>query len=66
MVIRMMEKTAQEKVCETCKFFYRHYTRRGRYYIETQFGHCSRPRIKIRTEEQTCVRWTPRPIHPPD
>ena len=52
-----------ESVCSDCKHFHRHYTRYRRGdYIPTAFGHCCRPRVKIRREDAPKnKKFLPRP-----
>lgn len=48
---------SSEHVCQTCRHFFRHYTKRNQSYIPTNFGHCPYPRVKIRTLQDSCPRW---------
>ena len=47
---------SSEHVCQTCRHFFRHYTKRNQSYIPTNFGHCPYPRVKIRTLQDSCPR----------
>lgn len=47
-----MEKAA----CGTCIHFFPHYTRAGRDYILTVYGHCCHPRIKPRAAAAPACR----------
>lgn len=48
-----MEKAA----CGTCIHFFPHYTRAGRDYILTVYGHCCHPRIKPRAAAPACRHY---------
>ncbi len=49
-----------QKVCYTCRHYHQHYGfDRGKYF-EVDWGHCAKPRIKARRQDQTCDKWTPR------
>lgn len=46
-------------ICLNCKYFYRHYTKTPKSYAATAFGHCCRPRIRIREiETPACGRFS--------
>jgi len=40
-----------ENICQTCKHFRQHFTRRNHSYIEVDCGHCVYPRVKTRKPE---------------
>ena len=48
-------------LCGDCAHFRRHYIRmeEGRY-DPLAYGHCVCPRLKPRTQDQTCRHWTPK------
>lgn len=50
----------QEKTCETCKHFHRHYVRRsGKQFMPLDCGHCSDPRCRDkRVETPACRRYS--------
>lgn len=49
----------QEKTCETCKHFRRHYTRGGgNKFIPLAVGHCGNPRLRDkRCDAPACQRY---------
>ncbi len=49
----------QEKTCETCQHFYRHYVRRSSTkYIPLGVGHCGDPRARYKTvKTPACFRY---------
>ncbi len=45
----------ENKTCENCKYFRQHYSKLGKRYIETVYGHCVYPRLKRReTDSPAC------------
>lgn len=52
----------QEKTCETCQHFYRHYVRRSSTkYISLDVGHCGDPRVRYKTvKTPACFRYIQR------
>lgn len=55
------EDMETKDTCLNCKYFYRHYTKAPRSYVATVFGHCCRPRVRIRDiETPACARFSPR------
>ena len=52
-----------DKLCEQCRHFYRHYTRiKEHHYHPTAMGHCVHPRVKPRmVDSPACDRFSPRP-----
>ena len=53
----MKMKVPPENCCEPCRHFFRHYTKGKDKYYATAFGHCSKPRIKVRRLWDGCPRW---------
>ncbi len=49
----------QNKTCATCKYFCRHYTRRGkRMFIPLVMGHCGNPRLREKkVDTLACQRY---------
>lgn len=49
----------EEKTCESCRYFHRHYVKRGRnWYIELRQGHCSNPRARDKhVDTPACQRY---------
>ena len=49
----------EEKTCKNCAYFQLHYIRYGRgKYSSLHYGHCVKPRLKKRGEnEKACVYW---------
>ena len=48
----------ENKNCESCKYFMRHYTKFRKHYIETICGHCIYPRLKDRkTDSPACIHY---------
>ena len=51
----------EEKTCKNCAFFRLHYIRYGRGRYSPHYGHCVKPRLKKREEnEKACAYWTER------
>lgn len=49
----------EEKTCETCRHFYRHYAKgKNETYHPLALGHCAKPRLRNRmAEAPACPRW---------
>lgn len=60
-----MPAPTSTNTCSDCQYFHQHYVRhRNGTYGKTGFGHCSRPRIKIRKPGvPACDKFLPRPDH---
>lgn len=52
-----------DKLCEQCRHFHRHYVRMGgNRYLPISKGHCAHPRLKDRdVDTPACPRFSPRP-----
>lgn len=42
------------EICMHCRYFYRHYLKTGRWYSSANYGHCTKPRLKIKKTYDTC------------
>lgn len=46
------------QTCESCVYFWRHYTRHGGRYYALAIGHCTTPRVKVRKlDTPACARY---------
>ena len=55
---------ADDKLCEQCRHFRRHYVRMGNnHYRPISAGHCTHPRLKDRrVDSPACARFSARPV----
>ena len=51
--------TIDAAVCGSCAHFRRHYAKIGSMYSALAYGHCVYPRLKKRTDGQTCPHLLP-------
>ena len=60
-----MKILTKGNTCSDCEHSRQHYTRRRRGdYVKTVFGHCVRPRVKVRTvDAPACEKFLPRSNH---
>ena len=57
----LIQLSKNEKICATCKHFYRHYIKEqlgiGNKFVELDEGHCAQPRLKTVKAWRTCEHW---------
>ena len=49
-----------EKICKNCKYYRSHYVPWGGSFRRIPHGHCIHPRLKPRSEKQSCARFCPK------